>query len=50
MCTFLVCFQNILGFIVLKEGKFLDPKKIEVIINTPIPTTPQEIQVFNGMA
>jgi hypothetical protein len=46
MCT----FQNILGFIVFKEGKNLNPKKIEAIINTPIPTTPQEIKVFNGMA
>jgi hypothetical protein len=49
MCTFLVYSQNIWGFIVFKEGKNLDPKKIEAIINTPISTTPQEIQVFNGM-
>ncbi len=28
----------------------MDPKKVEVLINMPIPTTPQEIQVFNGMA
>jgi hypothetical protein len=29
-----------LGFIVFKEGKFLNPKKIKAIINMPICTTP----------
>jgi hypothetical protein len=40
----------ILGFIVSKEGKLSDPKKIQVIVNMPPPKNPQQIQVFNGMA
>jgi hypothetical protein len=40
----------ILRFIVSKEGKILDPKKVQVITNMLIPTNPQQIQVFNGMA
>jgi hypothetical protein len=49
-CVFMVFLGTILGFIVSKEGKIMDPKKVEVVINMPILTTPQEIQVFNGMA
>jgi hypothetical protein len=41
---------TILGFIVSKEGKTPDPKKIEVLIKSVMPKTPQEIQVSNGMA
>jgi hypothetical protein len=33
-----------------KEGKVMDPKNIEALTNMPIPTTPQDIQIFNGMA
>ncbi len=39
-----------LGFIVSKERKLLDLKKIQAIINTPPPKNPQQNQVFNGMA
>jgi hypothetical protein len=39
-----------LGFIVSKEGKVMDPKNVETLINVPVLSTPQEIQVFNGMA
>jgi hypothetical protein len=35
---------------VSKKGKVMDFKKVEALVNMPIPTTPQEIQVFNGMA
>jgi hypothetical protein len=49
-CAFMVFSRTILGFRISKEGKVMDPKKVEVLINMPIPTTPQEIQVFNGMA
>ncbi len=38
----------ILGFIVSKEGKLLDPKKIEAITNMPIPRNPQQIQYSMG--
>jgi hypothetical protein len=50
---FMVFVGTILSFIVSKEGKIMDPKKVELLVNIPIPTTPppiQEIQIFNGMA
>ncbi len=46
----MVFSRMILGFIISKEGKVLDPKKIQVIVNMPPPNNPQQIQVFNGMA
>jgi hypothetical protein len=49
-CAFMVYFGTILGFIVSKEGNTIDPKKIEALIKMPIPQTPQEIQMFKGMA
>jgi len=49
-CAFLVCFGTILGFIVSKEGKTPDLKKIEALVKMPMPKTPREIKVFHGMA
>ncbi len=49
-CAFMVFSGMILGFIVSKEVKLLDPKKIQVIVNMPPPKNPQQIQIFNGMA
>ncbi len=49
-CAFMVFSRMILGFIVSKEGKLLDPKKIHTIINMSPFKNPQQIQVFNGMA
>ncbi len=49
-CAFMVFLGMILGFIVSKEGKLLDPKKIQAIENMPPPKNPQQIQIFNGMA
>jgi len=46
----MVCSITILGFIVSKEGNTHDPKKIEVLVKMLVPKTPQEIQVFSGMA
>jgi hypothetical protein len=40
-CTFKVFLRMILGFIVSKEGKILDPKKIRVIVNMSLPKNPQ---------
>ncbi len=40
----------ILGFIVSKGRKLLDPKKIQAIVNMLPPKNPQQIQVFNGRA
>ncbi len=49
-CAFMVCSGTILRFIVFKEGKTPDPKKIEALVKMPMPETLHEIQVFNGMA
>ncbi len=49
-CAFMVFFRSILGFIISKEGKLLDPKKTQAIVNMPPPKNPQQIQVFNRMA
>ncbi len=46
----MVCSKTILRFIVSKEGKTPDHKKIKALVKMLIPKTPQEIQVFNGMA
>jgi hypothetical protein len=48
--AFMVFSRLILGFIFSKEGKVLDPKKVRAIINMLVPTNPQQIEVFNGMA
>ncbi len=49
-CAFMVFSKMILGFFVSKEGKLLDPKKKQAIVNMPPLKNPQQIQVFNGMA
>jgi hypothetical protein len=49
-CAFMVFLGMILGFIISKERKLMDPKKIQAIINMPPPKNLQHIQVFNGMA
>ncbi len=36
-CAFMVFSGMILGFIVSKKGKLLDPKKIQVIVNMQAP-------------
>jgi hypothetical protein len=46
----MVFSRMILGVIVSKEGKLLDPKKIQAIVNMPPLKNLQQIQVFNGMA
>jgi hypothetical protein len=48
--AFMVCSKTILGFIISKEGKTFDLKKIEASVKMLMPKTPQEIQVFNAMA
>jgi hypothetical protein len=49
-CAFMVLLGTILRLSVLKEGKLLDPKKVEVIIKIFIPKNLHDIQVFNGLA
>jgi hypothetical protein len=33
--------RTILGFIISKEGKVMDPKKVEALVNMLVPITPQ---------
>jgi hypothetical protein len=49
-CAFMVFSSIILRFIVSKEGKLPNLKKVEAIIKMPIPKNPHNIQVFNGLA
>jgi hypothetical protein len=44
-CAFMVFSRMILGFIISKEGKLPNPKKIQTIINMPPPKNPQQIMV-----
>jgi hypothetical protein len=46
----MVYSRTILGCIISKEGKTPNLKKIEALVKMAVPKTPQEIQVFNGMA
>jgi hypothetical protein len=50
MCIHGVFKDVILGFNISQEGKLLNPKKIQAIVNMLPPKNPQHIQVFNGMA
>jgi hypothetical protein len=44
--SFIVFSRLILGFIVFKERKILNPKKVQTIVNMLVPTNPHHIQVF----
>jgi len=48
--AFMVFLGMVLGFIVSKKGKLIDPKKVQAIVNMPPPKNPKWIQIFNGMA
>jgi len=37
----MVFFGMIMGFIMSKEGKVLNPKKIQAIVNMLVPSNPQ---------
>jgi len=39
-CAFMVFSRMTLGFIILKEGKLPNLKKIQTIVNTPPPKNP----------
>ncbi len=49
-CMFLVFSSVILGYIMSKEGRLSNLKKITAIMNMPEQKTPKDIQVFNNMA
>jgi len=42
-CAFMVFLGLILGFIISKEGKIPNPKKVQAIANVLVPTNPQQI-------
>ncbi len=46
----MVFSRLLIGFIVFKEGKIPNPKKVEAIVNMLVFTNPKQIWVFNGMA
>ncbi len=46
---FLVHLGIILGYVVSKEGKLPNPKKISAIIHMPISKIAKDIHVFNGI-
>ncbi len=48
-CAFMVFSGMILGFIIFKEGKLQNSKRIQAIVNMPPLKNPQRIQIFNGM-
>jgi len=48
-CILYVPSGVILDFIVGKEGKFPDPKKIQALVDMPTPKDVKAIQTFNGL-
>ncbi len=49
-CAFMVFSRMIFDFIISKERKLPNLKKVQAIVNMPPPKNPQQFQVFNGMA
>ena len=47
-CTFKVTFEKLLGFVVNSRGIEVDPAKIKVIQDLPIPRTQREVKGFMG--
>jgi hypothetical protein len=35
-CAFMVFLRTILGFIISKKGKVIDPKKVQALVSMPI--------------
>ncbi len=42
-CIFMIFSRMIFEFIISKEGKLSNPKKVEVIVNMPISQNPHDI-------
>lgn len=47
-CRMLFTKGVVLGHIISQDGVEIDPTKLEVIINLPIPKTPKEVRIFLG--
>jgi hypothetical protein len=39
-CAFMVFSKTILGLVISKEGKVMDPKKVVALVNMLVPSTP----------
>jgi hypothetical protein len=48
ICAFIIVLGMILGFIVSKEGKILNPKKIQTIVNMPTYESPTKFKYSMG--
>jgi uncharacterized membrane protein len=44
----MVFSRIILGFITSKEGKVMDPNKVEALVNMLVPTTPKKFKFLMG--
>ena len=49
-CTFLSSKVIFLGFVVSAQGVEAEPKKINAIVDWPIPKTINEVRSFHGLA
>jgi hypothetical protein len=49
-CAFMLFSRMILRFMISKECKLTNPKKIQTIVQMHVPINPQQIHVFNRMA
>ena len=45
-CTFRATFKKLLGFVVSKKGIEIDPDKVRVIQDLPLPQTQKEVRSF----
>ena len=49
-CEFWLDHVMFLGHVVIKDGIFVDPQKIEAVVNWPRPTNVTEVRSFLGLA
>ena len=47
-CEFWLDEVMFLGHVISKDGIFVDPKKVEAVVNWPIPTNVSEVRSFLG--
>jgi hypothetical protein len=47
-CAFTIFLKTILGFIVFKKGKIMDPHKVQALVNMPYLLTPSRSKFSTG--
>ena len=47
-CIFFAPFGNLLGHVICKEGILMDPAKISIIVDLPLPTLVKQLQTTLG--